>query len=241
MISGLSCACLPWAAGACIVCFDVREMDGRIFSLKLPSTMNRESLLLAAGFPLECEADVHLGSSWAPLRRYQIATLAPGIMVTIMPSQGLFRPGASLPIMLLRTDRWVADPHVPDEVVGRSFMLLTDAMPVRLDASCTTRDSFRQDVATVVVFLLPRSACPIFLSRRDCPEPLATSASLTNAHSFGAFAGLLQREVGCPLLSSCARLSPLYLTAMPSMCLEALGKMDGMGLGLLYGRVRPCL
>ena len=42
---------------------------------------------------------------------YQIATLAPGIMVTIMPSQGLFRPGASLPIMLLRTDRWVADPH----------------------------------------------------------------------------------------------------------------------------------
>ena len=98
-----------------------------------------------------------------------------------------------MPIMLLRTDRWVADPHVPDEVVGRSFMLLTDAMPVRLDASCTTRDSFRQDVATVVVFLLPRSACPIFLSRRDCPEPLATSASLTNAHSFGAFAGLLQR------------------------------------------------
>ena len=55
-----------------------------------------------------------------------------------------------MPIMLLRTDRWVADPHVPDEVVGRSFMLLTDAMPVRMDASHTTRDSFRQDVATTL-------------------------------------------------------------------------------------------
>ena len=142
---------LPWASEVCIVCFDAREKDGRIFSQKLPATMNRESLLLAAGFPLDCEASVHFGSSWALLGRYQMVTLAPGIMITIMPPHRLFRPGVSLQLMLLRTDRWVADPQVPDGVIGRSFMLLTDAMPVRLDAAHTTRDSFRQDVAEVLV------------------------------------------------------------------------------------------
>ena len=52
--------------------------------------------------------------------------------------------------MLLRVEHWVADPLVPTGDIGRSYYVLTDAIPARLDASATTRDSFRQDVAALL-------------------------------------------------------------------------------------------
>ena len=60
--------CRPaWAADRCLVCLDLRAHDGRLFTRELPKNMNRESLLLAAGLPLEAPACVHYGSNIGPL------------------------------------------------------------------------------------------------------------------------------------------------------------------------------
>ena len=59
---------LPSGAGErCVVCFDSRECDHRIFCRMLPQRMNRESLLIAAGFSASCMHGVYFGSSWVPL------------------------------------------------------------------------------------------------------------------------------------------------------------------------------
>ena len=144
--------CLPtWAQDQAVVCLDARDCDGRIFARLLPIRMNRESLLLAAGFEHDSDICVHLGSSWLPLRPYQLVSLVAGALVSFLPPTSLFRPGVSLQRMLLRVDGWVADPDLPDLPVDRSFWILTDAMPARLLASDTSRDSFRKDVARVLV------------------------------------------------------------------------------------------
>ena len=68
----------------------------------------------------------------------------------------MFRPGVALPLMLLRTEGWIGDPALPADVVGRSFLVLTDTLPSRLDAVHTTRDSFRQDIAVLLRTEVPR-------------------------------------------------------------------------------------
>ena len=52
--------------------------------------------------------------------------------------------------MLLRTGGWIADPALPDTAGNRSFLVLTDTLPARLDARLTTRDSFRRDIVTLL-------------------------------------------------------------------------------------------
>ena len=99
---------------------------------------------------------VHYGSSWVPLRPYQCVTLVPGILISLVPPRSMFRPGVALPLMLLRTEGWIGDPALPADVVGRSFLVLTDTLPSRLDAVHTTRDSFRQDIAVLLRTEVPR-------------------------------------------------------------------------------------
>ena len=142
---------LPSGAGErCVVCFDSRECDHRIFCRMLPQRMNRESLLIAAGFSASCMHGVYFGSSWVPLGPSQLVMLSQGVLISIVPTDRMFRPGVSLPLMLLRTEHWVADPNLPQGDFGRSYLVLTDAMPALLDARNTTRDTFRQAVADLL-------------------------------------------------------------------------------------------
>ena len=140
--------CVPgWAAAHTVVCIDTREIDGRLFSLCLPERMNRESLLAAADLEQLHDVSVHIGSSWVPLRPWQLAHLVPGILVSFVPGHRMFRPGVSLQLMLLRRDGWVADPQVTGNLFERSFYVLTDAWPVRFLAEGCTRDTFRADLS----------------------------------------------------------------------------------------------
>ena len=133
----------PAAIVCCVVCVDLRQVDGRLFCLQLPDRMNRESLIAAFGLTVTPGLDVFVGSSWAPLVAGQMAQLRHGILLTAMPILQMFRPGVSLPTMLLRRDHWVAQPELPRAHFGRRFWVLTDAWSILFDADTCTRDSFR--------------------------------------------------------------------------------------------------
>ena len=109
--------------------------------------MNRESLITAAGLGHFHDVSVHVGSSWVPLRPWQLAHLVPGLLISFVPERRLFRPGVSLQLMLLRRDGWTADPLIPGNIFERIFYVLTDACPVSFHADGCNRDTFRAELA----------------------------------------------------------------------------------------------
>ncbi|OLP98061.1 hypothetical protein AK812_SmicGene19515 [Symbiodinium microadriaticum] len=133
----------PATLACCVVCVDLRQVDGRFFCLQLPDRMNRESLIAAVGLTVTPGLDVFVGSSWVSLAAGQMAYLQHGILLTVLPILQMFRPGVSLHTMLLRRDHWIAHPELPRVSFGRRFWVLTDAWSILFDADNCTRDSFR--------------------------------------------------------------------------------------------------
>ena len=117
------------------------------FASACPERMNRESLITAAGLGHFHDVSVHVGSSWVPLRPWQLAHLVPGLLISFVPERRLFRPGVSLQLMLLRRDGWTADPLIPGNIFERIFYVLTDACPVSFHADGCNRDTFRAELA----------------------------------------------------------------------------------------------
>ena len=130
----------PATLACCVVCVDLRQVDGRFFCLQLPDRMNRESLIAAVGLTGTPGLDVFVGSSWVPLAAGQMAYLQHGILLTVLPILQMFRPGVSLHTMLLRRDHWIAHPELPRVSFGRRFWVLTDAWSILFDADNCTRD-----------------------------------------------------------------------------------------------------
>ena len=58
----------PATLACCVVCVDLRQVDGRFFCLQLPDRMNRESLIAAVGLTVTPGLDVFVGSSWVSSR-----------------------------------------------------------------------------------------------------------------------------------------------------------------------------
>ena len=141
---------------ACIVCFDLRHIDGRLFCELIPDSMNRESLLLAAGFPVSSDTEVYVGDTWVPLANGQWTRLWAGLTVSFRLAGRIFWPGPSLQALLLRVRAGDAPPDIPVSSHGRNAWLLTDGMPVLFDLNTASRDHFRRDVAAALSTTIDR-------------------------------------------------------------------------------------
>ena len=141
-----------WPSDRVVVILDCHRIDGRVFSIPLQSPMNRESLLLAAGFPPESTFGVFVHGLYRPLERGHLISLVTGMTIAFL-YEGLGAPlSQDLGVMLLSTDWRDSDADLPGPPYhpGSHFRLLTDGMPTVFQVQDGRRSSFREDVAAAL-------------------------------------------------------------------------------------------
>ena len=131
-----------------VVLLDCSRINGCVFAAALPTSLSRESLLLAAKLPIEDGLGVYVHGLLQPLAVYQRIQLVSGMSVCFLPA-GLGAPASQdLSDMLLHPDGWNAQASLqcPAWHPGSHFYLLTDGMPATFAVAPGRRASFRQDV-----------------------------------------------------------------------------------------------
>ena len=98
-----------WLGTAVIACIDLTEVDGRVFSLRLPDYINRQNALMFADLPPSSDYWVFVGDSLEPMPEGVPTHLFPGVAIRFV------MPGADpaekddLGQMLLQGEGWRAD------------------------------------------------------------------------------------------------------------------------------------
>ena len=75
-----------WLTDAVIVLFDCRRIEQGVFAARVSLSLNRESILLAAGLPPDMSVHVHVHGLLHPLSRGQRITMVPGMTISIVPT-----------------------------------------------------------------------------------------------------------------------------------------------------------
>ena len=139
-----------WLRDHVVVFFDCHRVDARSFATKIPALLNRESILIAAGYDGRSMHNVFVHGLLQPLAPGQFITLYTGLLLTVAPrDQGA--PGVfDLATRLQSRDGWSLDsfPPCPSWTPGSHFCILTDAWPVLVPVQ--DRRRFREDVVSAL-------------------------------------------------------------------------------------------
>ena len=101
---GLAIAMPYWALSDISLCFDLQEIDGRLYTDVGPTAADHPTLLRLAGLPEDAPIDIYLGANVAPLLPGELADLYQGLCVFYTPRHAL--PGAYYYlVVLLRVGR----------------------------------------------------------------------------------------------------------------------------------------
>ena len=138
-----------WDAPGAVVIFDCRQISHTFFSAWVHASLNRESILLAAGFRADAEHQVFVHGLLQPLAVGQIITLFSGMVIVCAPV-GTHAPATfDLPTMLQSRSDWKPQADVPGagHAPGTYFHILTDAGSQRFVVGSWRRQHFRSDLA----------------------------------------------------------------------------------------------
>ena len=138
-----------WQTYTVIVLFDCRRCNDCIFAQVVPTTLSRESLLLAAGFPPDDPVHVFVHGLIRPLAIDQRITLVHGMTVSISPRSEGSPAQYDLAEMLLASDDWDSDAPMPGPTVhfNSHLYILTEGTPFAFQVQPGRQATFREDVA----------------------------------------------------------------------------------------------
>ncbi|CAE7641216.1 unnamed protein product [Symbiodinium sp. CCMP2456] len=138
-----------WQITRPIVLIDCSRVGKSLFAILLFPRLNRESLLLAAGFPADADLEVYVHGLSRPLQIGQTITLTAGILVSLLPPFSGAPAVFDLQTKLELSSSWDprADIPGPGCVPGQFFWVLTDAQPTLFEVKAGRRGFFREDLA----------------------------------------------------------------------------------------------
>ena len=110
---GLLFALPGWAGSEQVACFDLTEVDGRLYADSVPSVTTKEGLLRLASLPPDSAVDIYVGSSVAPLGPAEEVALPSGVCIFFIHNFELPGPYLWLTDTLLSAASWIADPELP--------------------------------------------------------------------------------------------------------------------------------
>ena len=74
-LNGLLFALPGWAGSEHVACFDLTEVDGRLYADNVPVAATKDVLLRLAALPPDSAVDIYVGSSVAPIGPDEVAEL----------------------------------------------------------------------------------------------------------------------------------------------------------------------
>ena len=140
-----------WLQGRSVILLDCSRVDGRIFSVALPSPISRESLLTAAHLPDDSTLGVFVHGLHRPLAYHQMISLVTGMAVAFL-YEGFGAPASQdLATRLLGNEGCDNLAEIPGPLYypGSHFKLLTDGMSSLL-AVRAGRTHVREDIAALL-------------------------------------------------------------------------------------------
>ncbi|CAE7808085.1 unnamed protein product [Symbiodinium sp. CCMP2592] len=137
-----------WNSGKVVVLFDCRQVNATFFSAFVHPVLNRESLLIAAGFQATDGHQLFVHGLLQPLRAGQIIDLISGMVIVCVPAG--HRPSAMFDFatMLQSSSDWSLRAAVPGlgQAPGTFFHILTDGGSQRFTVAQGRRPHFRSDL-----------------------------------------------------------------------------------------------
>ncbi|CAE7697032.1 psaC [Symbiodinium sp. CCMP2592] len=137
-----------WNSGKVVVLFDCRQVNATFFSAFVHPVLNRESLLIAAGFQATDGHQLFVHGLLQPLRAGQIIDLISGMVIVCVPAG--HRPPAMFDFatMLQSSSHWSLRAAVPGlgQAPGTFFHILTDGGSQRFTVAQGRRPHFRSDL-----------------------------------------------------------------------------------------------
>ena len=122
-----------WAHTDVCLCFDLQEIDGRLYADIGPTAADRETLLKLVGLQVDAQVDVYLGASPEPLQAHEVVDLFHGNSIFFLPRHEL--PGAYyyLEDVLLSAYAWDDEPDFPQGPDDPVLCVVTENGPRLVD------------------------------------------------------------------------------------------------------------
>ena len=144
------CVAAPeWIQDKAIILIDSRRMDERLFALSVPTTLSRESLILAAGYSHDAPVRIYVHGLMQPLAAHQRIALFTGMTVTVSPNIIGAPATFDLGTRLQSSVDWNPNVAFPCATAypGSHFYILTDGMPTVFKVRPFRRAHFSADLA----------------------------------------------------------------------------------------------
>ena len=138
-----------WQAETVVVLFDCRRSNECLFACVVHRLLSRESLLIAAGFPMDAALHVYVHGLIHPLSVDQKITLKSGMTVCIVPRAEGAPICYDLASRLATDEGWDADAPIPGPRTHfeSHFYVLADGRPFPFSIARGRRPHFREDLA----------------------------------------------------------------------------------------------
>ena len=122
-----------WATTDVCLCFDLQEVDGRLYADIGPTSATRAVLLQLVGLTEEAQVDVYLGASAVPIQDTETVDLLHGHSLFFTPRHEL--PGAYyyLEDVLLSSYAWDGDVVLPGTAEDPVLCVVTETGPRLVD------------------------------------------------------------------------------------------------------------
>ena len=160
----------PWEGGNIPICIDARQYDGRVFACVCPATVDRFTLLYAAGLAGQ-PVDVHSPFSEAPIGNDDDVQLHPGLCITLLPRGAEAPPILDIEVMLNFPMSWRRGPAYPVHTTTAHYCAVTEGGH-RLFSILPTRSWFyREDLAALLL-------CPVTRLAHEPAQPRISDAAV---------------------------------------------------------------
>ncbi|CAE7940187.1 unnamed protein product, partial [Symbiodinium sp. KB8] len=138
-----------WQSYTVVILVDCRRYNGCMFARAVPHSLNRESLMQAAGVPADEAVHVYVHGLIQPLALDQRITLLHGMTVSFVPRTENGPASHDLADMLLSNDGWDSIVPIPGPRahINSHCYLLTDTRHFTMAIQADRRSEFREDVA----------------------------------------------------------------------------------------------
>ena len=141
-----------WLTDLVVVLLDCRLVQSGFFARTIPSRLNRESILVAAGFRHDDAISVHIEGRIRPLGIDERVVLTHGHTIHFVPRYGDVPMCFELDDMLLSSQGWDPDAPMPgiQSHLNSHFLILSDAGPFTLEITPRSFADFKGTLAEAV-------------------------------------------------------------------------------------------
>ena len=136
-----------WGSQCCVVCLDLWDVDGRVFSVTLPARTSHAELLTAAALPVAVAVTIYVANAPFPVQAGDVLDVVDGITFTFLPEDRQQPVLFSLGGMLESHLPWAAGPAFPVALLGDWYCLCSQQGVSLFELRPEGAFSYRRDIA----------------------------------------------------------------------------------------------